>query len=113
MKKLEKRYKFVKMLEFAGKIQESSQNGFGGTEMSESYAAAYETVLSVYHITRYRNYYNGNLRFLGLPGGGGEYHVIKPEVNLLVQLPEGRGMGICQNTIDRGASDVMYDASDS
>ena len=46
---------FVKMLEFAGKIQESSQNSFGGTEMSESYAAAYETVLSVYHITRYRN----------------------------------------------------------
>ena len=31
---------FVKMLEFAGKIQESSQNSFGGTEMSESYAAS-------------------------------------------------------------------------
>ena len=51
-------------------------------DRSESYAAAYETVLSVYHITRYRNYYNGNLRFLGLPGGGGEYHVIKPEVKV-------------------------------
>ena len=72
----------IQELEFAGKIQQSSQNSFGGTEMSESYAAAYETVLSVYHITRYRNYYNGNLRFLGLPGGGGEYHVIKPEVKV-------------------------------
>ena len=64
---------FVKMLEFAGKIQESSQNGFVGMEMNDTYAAAYETVLSVYHIAQYRNYYNGNVRFLGLPGGGGVY----------------------------------------
>ncbi len=73
---------FVKMLEFAGKIQESRQNGFEGMEMSDTYAAAYEAVLSVYHITQYRNYYNGNLKFIGLPGGGGEYHVIKPEVKV-------------------------------
>ena len=73
---------FVKMLEFAGKIQESSQNGFVGMEMNDTYAAAYETVLSVYHIAQYRNYYNGNVRFLGLPGGGGVYHAIKPEVKV-------------------------------
>lgn len=84
---------FVKMLEFAGKIQESSQNGFGGMEISDTYAAAYETVLSVYHITRYRNYYNGNLRFLGLPGGGGEYHVIKPEVKVGISSSSTRKEG--------------------
>ena len=84
---------FVKMLEFAGKIQESSQNSFGGTEMSDTYAAAYEAVLSVYHITQYRNYYNGNLRFLGLPGGGGEYHVIKPEVKVGISSSSSRKEG--------------------
>ena len=84
---------FVKMLEFAGKIQVSSQNGFGGTEMSDTYAAAYEAVLSVYHITQYRNYYNGNLKFLGLPGDGGEYHAIKPEVKVGISSSSTRKKG--------------------
>ena len=84
---------FVKMLEFAGKIQESSQDGFGGTEMSDTYAAAYEAVLSVYHITKYRNYFNGNLKFLGLPGDGGEYHAIKPEVKVGISSSSTRKEG--------------------
>ena len=84
---------FVKMLEFAGKIQESSQNGFGGTEMSDTYAAAYEAVLSVYHITKYRNYFNGNLKFPGLPGDGGEYHAIKPEVKVGISSSSTRKEG--------------------
>lgn len=73
---------FIELLEFAGKIQESSQNGFTGAGMNGTYAAAYEAVLSVYNITQYRNYYHGNLKLLGLPGGGGEYHAIKPEVKV-------------------------------
>ena len=54
---------------------------------------AYETVLSVYHITQYRNYYNGNLKFLGLPGDGGEYHAIKPEVKVGISSSGSRKEG--------------------
>lgn len=73
---------FVELLEFAGKIQGSSGKGFEGTETGNPYSAVYATVLSVYHITQYRNYYNGNLKLLGLPGGEGEYHAIRPEVKV-------------------------------
>ena len=61
--------------------------------MSDTYAAAYEAVLSVYHITQYRNYYNGNLKFLGLPGDGGEYHAIKPEVKVGISSSSTRKKG--------------------
>mgnify|MGYP000621051994 CR=1 FL=1 len=61
--------------------------------MSDTYAAAYEAVLSVYHITKYRNYFNGNLKFPGLPGDGGEYHAIKPEVKVGISSSSTRKEG--------------------
>ena len=61
--------------------------------MSDTYAAAYEAVLSVYHITQYRNYFNGNLKFPGLPGDGGEYHAIKPEVKVGISSSSTRKKG--------------------
>ena len=44
--------------------------------------AAYEAVLSIYHISKYRDYFHGNLRLLGLPGSNGEYHALIPEVKI-------------------------------
>lgn len=72
---------FVKLLEFAAKIQESSQSPAAGEE-SGSYAAVYQAVLSIYHITQYRDYFHGNLKLLGLPSSNGEYHAVIPEVKI-------------------------------
>lgn len=72
---------FIKLLEFAGKIQDSSQNNVGG-ELSDTYVAAYQAVLSIYYITQYRDYYHGNLKLLGLPSSSGEYHALIPEVKV-------------------------------
>ena len=69
------------MLEFAGKIQEGSQKGIG-EEPDSACMAAYEAVLSIFHIAKYRDYFHGNLRLLGLPGSNGEYHALIPEVKI-------------------------------
>lgn len=72
---------FIKLLEFARKIQDSSQNSVG-EELNSTCAAAYQAVLSIYHITQYRDYYHGNLKLLGLPSSSGEYHALIPEVKV-------------------------------
>ena len=72
---------FIKLLELAGEIQNKSQNS-AGEELSDTYAAAYQAVLSIYHITQYRDYYHGNLEVLGLPGGSGGYQALIPEVRI-------------------------------
>ncbi len=72
---------FIKLLEFACKIQEGSQKGFG-EEPGSTCVAAYEAVLSIYHIAQYRDYFHGNLKLLGLPGSNGEYHALLPEVKI-------------------------------
>lgn len=72
---------FVKLLEFAREIQNSSQNSFGA-DLSSSPVAAYQAVLNVYHITQYRDYYHGNLELPGLPGSNGGYHALMPEIKI-------------------------------
>lgn len=71
---------FIELLEFAGKIQESSQNGFGA-DLSAA-VASYEAVYSAYQIAQYRDSYKGNVNVIGLPSSHGEYHAIKPEVKI-------------------------------
>lgn len=72
---------FIKLLELAGEIQNSSQNS-AGEALSGTHAAAYQAVLSIYNITQYRDYYHGNLELLGLPGSNGAYHALIPEVKI-------------------------------
>lgn len=72
---------FIKLLEFAGKIQEGNQKGIG-EEPDSACMAAYEAVLSIYHIAKYRDYFHGNLKLLGLPGSNGKYHALIPEVKI-------------------------------
>lgn len=77
---------FVKLLEFAREIQNSSQNSSGeylsGEYLSRGSVVAYQAVLNVYHITQYRDYYHGNLELLGLPSSNGEYHALMPEIKI-------------------------------
>ena len=84
---------FIKLLEFAGRIQDNSKNVFGGENLSGTYAAAYETILSIYQITQYRDYYHGNLELLGLPSSSGEYHALKPEVKIGISSASGQKDG--------------------
>ena len=84
---------FIKLLEFAGRIQDNSKNGFGGENLSGTYVAAYETILSIYQITQYRDYYHGNLELLGLPSSSGEYHALKPEVKIGISSASGQKDG--------------------
>lgn len=72
---------FVKLLEFAREIQNSSQNS-SGEDSSSGSVAAYQAVLTVYHITQYRDYYHGNLELPGLPGSNGGYHALMPEIKI-------------------------------
>lgn len=83
---------FIKLLEFAGKIQEDSQKGLG-EEADGTSAAAYQAVLSIFHISRYRDYFHGNLKLLGLPGGNGGYHAIIPEVKIGISSAGNRKDG--------------------
>lgn len=71
---------FIELLELAGKIQESSQSGFGA-DLSAA-VASYEAVYSAYQIAQYRDSYKGNVNVIGLPSSHGEYHAIKPEVKI-------------------------------
>ena len=48
---------FIELLELAGKIQESSQSGFGA-DLSAA-VASYEAVYSAYQIAQYRDSYKG------------------------------------------------------
>ena len=84
---------FIKLLEFAGRIQDNSKNVFGGENLSGTYVAAYETILSIYQITQYRDYYHGNLELLGLPSSSGEYHALKPEVKIGISSASGQKDG--------------------
>lgn len=72
---------FIELLECAGTIQDGGQSGYGG-ELDGVSAAAYEAVHNLYQIAGYRDYYHGNLKLLGLPGSGGEYHALIPEVKI-------------------------------
>ena len=56
---------FIELLELAGKIQESSQSGFGA-DLSAA-VASYEAVYSAYQIAQYRDSYKGNVNVIGLP----------------------------------------------
>lgn len=83
---------FINLLELAGKIEGSSQRAFG-EELSGDCAAAYEAVLSIFHIAQYRDYFHGNLKLSGLPGNNGGYHAIIPEAKVGISSAGSRKEG--------------------